>query len=107
MEPADQFRCPSRRAAVDAALAWTRRWKHLAAWVVQHFMTDLSDSLRSYNLPKHWRRRVRTNNPLERLIRALRMRLRPMGCLHDQPAVERAVFGQLLRRQEIKLTHNT
>ena len=43
--------------------------------------------------------RVRTNNPLERLIRTLRMRLDPMGCFHDEPAVQRAVFGQLARRR--------
>jgi hypothetical protein len=34
---------------------------------------------------------------MERLIRTLRMRLQPMGCFHDGPAIERAVFGQLAR----------
>jgi len=106
-EAACVFRCPSRQAAVDAALAWARRWKASAPWAVQHFMTDLTDSLRFYSLPEDWWRRVRTNNPLERLIRTLRMRLRPMGCFHDHPAIERAIFGQLLRWHKIKLTHNT
>ncbi len=101
------FRCPSKSAAVDAAVAWVKRWKSLAPWAVQQFMTDLGDSLRFHSLPKDWWRRVRTNNPLERLVRALRMRLRPMGCLHDHPAIERAIFGQLLRWHKVKLTHNT
>jgi transposase-like protein len=100
------FRCPSKLAAVDAAVAWARRWKRAAPAAVAAFMEDLSDSLTFYSLPSAWWRRARTNNPLERLIRTLRDRLRPMGCFDNSPAVERAVFGQLLRRHLIKLTHN-
>ncbi len=101
------FRCPSRPVAMDAAVAWAKRWKPVAAWAVQQFMDRLSESLTFYNLPKVWWKRARTNNPMERQIRTLRQRLRPMGCFHDEPAIERAVFGQLLRWHKIKLTHNT
>jgi hypothetical protein len=41
--------------------------------------------------------------PLERFIRMSRQRLRPMGCFHDDAAIERAVFGQLLRRHKTKV----
>ncbi|KKL48759.1 hypothetical protein LCGC14_2322290 [marine sediment metagenome] len=101
------FRCPSKLAAQDAAAAWAKRWKPLAPWAVQQFMDGLENSLMFYSLPKVWWKRTRTNNPQERLIRTLRQRLRPMGCFHDEPAIERAVFGQLLRWHKIKLTHNT
>jgi putative transposase len=96
-EAACAFRCPSKRAAVDAALAWAQRWRPVNSWAVRQFLEDLEDSLMFYNLPADRWKRVRTNNPLERLIRTLRMRLDPMGCFHDEPAVERAVFGQLAR----------
>ena len=101
------FRCPSKSAAVDVAIAWTKRWKLLAPWAVQQFMDGLTDSLSFYSLPSDWWKRARTNNPQERLIRTLRQRLRPMGCFHDAPAIERAVFGQLARWHKIKLTHNS
>jgi len=101
------FRCPSKPAAVDAAVAWTGRWKSLAPWAVKAFMEGLTDSLTFYGLPSDWWRRTRTNNPQERLIETLRMRLRSMGCFHDDPAIERAVFGQLARWHKVKLTHNT
>jgi transposase-like protein len=91
------FRCPSRPAARGQALAWAHRWRTHDPWAVQQFMIDLSNSLTFYDLPKELWKRARTNNPLERLIRTLRMRLRPMGCHHHEPAVERAVFGQLAR----------
>lgn len=101
------FRCPSRQAACDAAAAWARRWKPVAAWAVQQFMDALSDSLMFYNLPKGWWTAARTNNPLERVIRTLRQRLRPMGCFHDHSAIERAVLGQLARWHLLpELTHN-
>jgi len=105
-EAARIFRCPSRLAAVDEAVAWAGRWRHRNVLAVQQFMGGLTDSLSFYNLPKVWWTRVRTNNPMERLIRTLRMRLDNMGCFHDVPAVERAVFGQLTRWHKIKLTHN-
>jgi putative transposase len=96
-EAACVFRCPSQRAAVDAAVAWGQTWRSVNPAGVRQFLEGLEDSLMFYNLPAETWQRVRTNNPLERLIRTLRMRLDPMGCFHDQPAVERAVFGQLAR----------
>jgi putative transposase len=96
-EAACVFRCPSKRAAVDTALGWAKRWKGLNPYAVQCFLENLSDSLSFYELPQGWWRRIRTNNPLERMIRTLRIRLRPMNCFANVPAVERAVFGQLAR----------
>lgn len=96
-EASNIFRCPTKLAAVDQACAWASRWRQREPWAVRQFTTDLAGSLMFYSLPKDWWRRVRTNNYLERLIRTLRMRLRNMGCHYDQPAVERAVFGQLAR----------
>jgi len=91
------FRAPSKLAAWDLATAWSERWRPQAPWAVQWFLDGLGDSLMFYTLPQAWWRRTRTNNPLERVIRTLRQRLRPMGCFHDEAAIGRAVFGQLAR----------
>ncbi len=96
-ETACIFRSPSRQAAGDATKAWAHRWRATNPWAVQQFTDGLEDSLMFYSLPKAWWRRTPTNNPLERLIRTLRMRLNNMGCFHDPPAVERAILGQLAR----------
>jgi transposase-like protein len=106
-EAACIFRCESFEAALDVAGAWRQRWQWDSPWAVDQFLDGLRDSLRFYDLPKCWWKRVRTNNPLERLIRTLRGRLRTMGCFSDESAIERAVFGQFLRWHKIKLTHNT
>ena len=91
------FRAGSKLAAWQIAARWADRWRTQAPWVVQWFLDGLGDNLMFYTLPKAWWRRTRTNNPLERVIRTLRQRLRPMGCFHDQAAIERAVRGQLAR----------
>jgi len=101
------FRCQSFDAALDVATEWRLRWLGINPWAADQFLHGLRNSLRFYELPQRWWKRVRTNNPMERLIRTLRQRLRPMGCSHNEPAIERAVFGQLLRWHKIQLTHNT
>jgi transposase-like protein len=78
-QAAEIFRCPTKLAAVDRAVAWARQWRQQSPWAVQQFMENLTDSLMFYSLPKAWWRRVRTNNYMERLIRTLQMRLRPIG----------------------------
>jgi len=101
------FRCQSLDAALDIAAQWRLRWLHVDPYAADQFLRGLRDSLRFYELPQRWWKRVRTNNPMERLIRTLRQRLRLMGCFHNEPAIQRAVFGQLLRWHKIQLTHNT
>jgi putative transposase len=96
-EAACIFRCESFEGALDVAGLWRQRWQRVSPWAVEQFLYGLRDSLRFYELPKRWWKRVRTNNPLDRLIRTLRDRLRPMGCFQNEKAIERAVFGQLLR----------
>lgn len=107
-EAACIFRCPSKLAAVETAVAWAKRWKTVNPYAVQCFLENLSNSLSFYELPETWWKRIRTNNPLERMIRTLRIRLRPMNCFANVPAVERAVFGQLARWHLLpRLTQDT
>jgi transposase-like protein len=94
-----RFKSAPAHSDPQAAYADTPQYDPVA---VAHSTESLSDSVAFYDLPMNWWKRVRTNNPQERLIRTLR--LRPMGCFCDEPAIERAVFGQLLRRHKVKHT---
>jgi transposase-like protein len=82
------FRCESFGAALDVAADWRVRWQRVHPLAADQFLYGLRDSLRFYDLPKHWWKRVRTNNPMERLIRTLRQRLRPMGYFQNEDAIE-------------------
>lgn len=102
------FRCVSRAAALEEAERWTRRWGDRAETAVAWFLDGLADSLVFYHLPEPWWRRARTTSLVERLIRKLRRRLRPMGAFANPAAVERGVFGQLLRWHLVhEITHRT
>ena len=106
-EAARIFRSSSRSTAVEVALAWEKRWWKQAPEAVAWFLEGLSESLMFYDLPEKWWRQARTTNRVERLIRTLRMRLRPMGTFHNVHAAERALFGQLLRWRLIEhITHS-
>ena len=69
---------------MEMALAWQRRWNRCDPQSVLWFMEGFSESLMFYDLPERWWRVSRTTNRVERLIRTLRMRLRPMGTFHDR-----------------------
>lgn len=106
-EAACVFRCETPMAAWSTAQQWRDRWRSTCPAAVGQFMEGLGKSLMFYDLPKTWWKQTHTNNPMENLIRQLRRRLKTMDGFHDDPAVERAVFGQLLRWRKIKLTQNT
>gem|GEM_PF-4385575 len=79
----------------------------VAGGAVGLFLDGITDSLAFYDMPITLWKRVRTNNRLERFIRTLRTRLDPMRGFQNDPAADRAVFGQLLRWHKINPTHNT
>ena len=101
------FRCESRAAAWSTARLWRHRWVSIYPVAVGQFMEGLGKSLMFYDLPKTWWKQTRTNNPMENQIRQLRRRIEAMDGFYDDSAIERAVFGQLLRWRLTKLTQNT
>ncbi len=96
-EAARIFRASSRSTAAAVARVWSARWRRWHPAAVSWFLDGLSECLLFYDLPERWWRQARTTNRVERLIRTLRMRLRPMGTFHHVQAAERALFSQLLR----------
>lgn len=105
-EASNVFHCESASAALSVAQFWRRKWQMICPVGVEKFIEGLGRSLVFYDMPKKWWKRIHTNNPMENLIGTLRKRLDLMGCFQNEPAIERAVLGQLLRRHKIVLTQN-
>ena len=80
-----------------AALAGERHWWRQTPEAEAWFMEGSRRGLMFYELPVRCWRAARTTHRVERLIRTLRMRLRPIGAFHGVRAAERALFGRLLR----------
>ena len=71
------------------------RW-HWGRWepdALNGFSTDFEQTLSFYEMEKTLWRRVRTTNPLERFIKEIRRRIRPMGAFVNAESCKRLIFG--------------
>jgi len=71
----------------------TRRWRRWEPEALELFSKDFEQTLSFYEMDKSFWRRVRTTNPIERLIREIRRRIRPMGAFVNAESCKRLIFG--------------
>jgi transposase-like protein len=68
------------------------RWRPVEPQAVAVLTAEFEDTLRFLEVPLAHRRWVATTNPIERLIRELRRRLRPMGTFQGLDSCRRLVY---------------
>ena len=78
--------------ARDRLGAFSRRWTRREPEAVATFRRDFDATLTYLTIPLEYRRWIRTSNPLERTIRELRRRLRPMGTFQGIDSCRRLVY---------------
>jgi len=71
---------------------WVERWRDVEPEAVESLCAQFEDTLRYLWAPAPWRRRIRTNNPIERLIREFNRKFRQMGTFTDAASWERAAY---------------
>ena len=94
------YRARSRSQARAAWKRWKERWEQEAPQAVSCLGRDLEALLTFLSvpgLPPEHHRLVRTTNYIERLIRELRRRTRPMGAFADKPSCDRLFYGVVRR----------
>lgn len=94
------YAAENRRAARVAWQEWKARWEGEAPEAVQCLGRDLEALLTFLGhktIPPEHRRLVRTTNYIERLIRELRRRTRPMGAFADRASCNRLFYGVVKR----------
>jgi putative transposase len=102
------YEARTRRDAIRAFWAWSRRWRDEAPRAVACLERDLHELLAHFSCPAAHRRKVRTTNVIERCFREVRRRTRPMSCFTNDASCERivyAVMAHLNRRWEEKPLH--
>jgi transposase-like protein len=62
---------------------------------------DIENLLTFYELPKVYWKRLRTTNPIERVFREVRRRIRPMICFQNRNTVKRIIFAIFHRQNRI------
>lgn len=87
----------NRREARAAWNEWKERWEEQAPRAVACLGRDLESLLTFLQCPAEHRRIVRTTNYIERLIREIRRRTRPMGSFADRSSCDRLFYGVIKR----------
>ena len=95
----------NRREAAKVFKKWERKWGKQYPKAVECLKKDLSDMLRFLSRPEQHRKLIRTTNIIERTIREIRRRTRPMnGFTNDEsiPRIIYAIFDYLNRKWQEK-----
>lgn len=87
------YEASTGREAVAAYWLWARAWRAQAPKAVACLEQDLEELLAFFSCPPPQRRKVRTTNAIERAIREVRRRTRPMSCFNNEASCERVIYG--------------
>jgi len=90
----------NRKVAICAWKEWQQKWQEVEPKAVECLARDLEallTFLNCPNCPSEHHKIVRTTNYIERLIRELRRRTRPMGAFADKMSCERLFYGVIRR----------
>jgi len=91
------FNARNRNEAVSLIHKFKDRWKPLEPNAVDVFLYNIDLSLSFYHLPRHKRRKLKSNNIIERMLREMRRRVRLVDSFRDENSCERILFTQVVR----------
>lgn len=90
----------SKKEAEQAYGRWEKKWRPIAPKAVRCVEKDLEELLNFYSCPSKIWIKVRTTNVIERALREVRRRTRPMSCFNHDQSIERIVYAVLSRLNE-------
>jgi transposase-like protein len=90
----------SKKQAEQAYGRWEKKWRPIAPKAVRCVEKDLEELLNFYSCPRKIWIKVRTTNVIERALREVRRRTRPMSCFNHDQSIERIVYAVLSRLNE-------
>ena len=91
-EAGQAFEARTRAECQARVRRWARRWRPIEPEAVDLFTRDLDRMLLFYASPPGLRRRLKTTNPIERLIRELERKFEQAGPYPSARSWERATY---------------
>lgn len=79
--------------AVLRAQRFQQRWAPLEPKAVRLFMRNLDHTLTFYHSPQRWWPTLKSTNPLERILREVRRRVRLVDSFRDQISCQAVIYG--------------
>ncbi|AIF42483.1 IS256 family transposase [Virgibacillus sp. SK37] len=86
------YRAEDKEQALENFEKFKQNWKKIYPKVIQSWEEDLSDLLRFYDYPPIIRPQIYTTNTIERAIKEIKKRLKPMNSLPSEKAVEKIIY---------------
>jgi len=94
------YNANNKKEAECAYSKWEKKWVSIAPKAVKCIEKDLEELLNFYSCPKAIWVKLRTTNVIERALREVRRRTRPMSCFNHDQSIERIVYAVLNRLNE-------
>ncbi len=104
------FAAPNRREAIRRFKEWKGKWQIEAERATRCMEKGLMDCLQFYDFPENLWKTIRTTNILERSIREVRRRTKPMGGVFtNEKSCNRIIYGvsQYLNENWAEKNRNT
>jgi len=89
------YLAPNRTEAAKRFRAWREKWMGIEPKAVACLEADIEELLEFFTVPKHFQKRVRTTNPIERVFREVRRRTRTISCFTNRRSVDRMLYAVL------------
>lgn len=86
------YNANGRAEALKEFDAFKKDWKTIYPKVINSWESELQDLLRFYDYPPVIQRQIYTTNTIERAIKDIKKRLKPMNSLPNEGAVEKIVY---------------
>ena len=83
----------NQKTAVKIFRKWEKKWKAKCPKAVECLKKDLNDMLQFLTRPKQHRVRIRTTNVIERTMREIRRRTRPMNGFTNDGSIHRIIYA--------------
>jgi putative transposase len=87
------YLAPNRTAAVKRFRAWRERWIGVEPKAVACLEVDIEELLEFFSVPEQFQKTVRTTNPIERVFREVRRRIRTISCFTNRRSVDRMLYA--------------
>jgi putative transposase len=109
------YLAPNRTEAAKRFRAWREEWIALEPKAVACLEADLEELLEFFSVPEPFQRTMRTTNPIERVFREVRRRIRTISCFTNRRSVDRMLYAVLAYQNRQwddayrpkQFTHNT
>jgi transposase-like protein len=94
------YQAGSLREAQQVFRTFQRHWQESYPTIVRQLEKDLPQLLSFFRFPRHFWRKLRTTNVIERCFVEVRRRTRPMVCFVNEESVDRIIFSIFSRFNE-------